>query len=82
MYQMMQMMQQQMLGMAQQLDAIQGSNLAGQMMMQFGMAQPGTSGGGASAEGQELLGDEEGSLGESGVTKKARQRTANSTDPG
>ena len=82
MYQMMQMMQQQMLGMAQQLDAMQGSNLAGQMMMQFGMAQPGTSGGGASAEGQALLGDEEGSLGESGVTKKARQRTANSTDPG
>ena len=80
MYQMMQMMQQQMLGMAQQLDGMQGSNLTEQMMMQFGMTQPGI-GAPATAAGQEALGDEGGKLGESSTTKNARKRVADSTDP-
>lgn len=80
MYQMMQMMQQQMLGMAQQLDGMQGSNLTEQMMMQFGLAQPGI-GAPATAAGQEALGDEGGKLGESSTTKNARKRVADSTDP-
>lgn len=80
MYQMMQMMQQQMLGMAQQLDGMQGSHLTEQMMMQFGLAQPGI-GAPATAAGQEALGDEGGKLGESSTTKNARKRVADSTDP-
>ena len=80
MYQMMQLMQQQMLGMAQQLDGMQGSNLTEQMMMQFGMAQPGI-GAPATAAGRGALGEEGGKLGESSTTKNARKRVADSTDP-
>lgn len=79
MYQMMQVMQQQMVGMAGQLDQMQGSTLVPQLMQQFGMAQPGMAGQ-ASAEGQQALG-EEGMIGESSVTKNARKRVADSTDP-
>ena len=76
MFQMMQAMQQQMLGMAMQLDGTGG--LANQLMMQFGMAAPGM-GAPATAEGQEALGDER--MGEAENTKKARQRVADSTAP-
>ena len=81
MYQQMQMMQQQMMGMAAQLDAIQGSNLQQQVMQQMGMAPPGMSAmGGASASGQQALGDE-GAIGEASGVKRARQRSADSTAP-
>ena len=81
MYQQMQMMQQQLMGMAAQLDAMQGSNLQQQVMQQAGMAEPGMGAmNGASAQGQQALGDEN-PIGEAGNTKKARQRVADSTAP-
>lgn len=81
MYQQMQMMQQQLMGMAAQLDNLQGSNLQGQVMAQAGMAEPGMGAmQGATAKGQQALGDEAG-IGESGTTRKARQRVADSTAP-
>ena len=81
MYQMMQQMQQQLMGMAAQLDALQGTNVQGQVMAQMGMAEPGMGDmQGATAQGQQALGDEAG-IGESGTTKKARQRVADSTAP-
>ena len=80
MYQQLQMMQQTMMGMAAELDAIKGGNLTQQVAAQMGIIQPGM-GGAASAQGQEALGDEEGAVGESSTTKKARQRTADSTAP-
>ena len=75
-----QVMQQTMMGMAAELDAIKGGNLTQQVAAQMGIVQPGT-GGVASAQGQAALGDEEGAKGESSTTKKARQRTADSTAP-
>ena len=80
MFQQLQMMQQTMMGMAAELDAIKGGNLTQQVAAQMGIVQPGT-GGVASAQGQAVLGDEEGAKGESSTTKKARQRTADSTAP-
>ena len=81
MYQQMQMMQQQLMGMAAQLDAMQGSNLQQQVMQQAGMAEPGIGAmTGASAQGQQALGDDA-KIGEAGNTKKARQRVADSTSP-
>ena len=80
MFQQLQMMQQTMMGMAAELDAIKGGNLTQQVAAQMGIVQPGT-GGAASAQGQAVLGDEEGAKGESSTTKKARQRTADSTAP-
>lgn len=81
MYQQMQMMQQQLMGMAAQLDAMQGSNLQQQVMQQAGMAEPGMGAmTGATAQGQQALGDEA-KIGEAGNTKKARQRVADSTAP-
>ena len=80
MFQQLQMMQQTMMGMAAELDAIKGGNLTQQVAAQMGIVQPGT-GGVASAQGQAALGDEEGAKGESSTTKKARQRTADSTAP-
>ena len=81
MYQQMQMMQQQLMGMAAQLDAMQGTNVQGQVMAQAGMAEPGMGAmKGATAKGQQALGDEAG-IGESGTTRKARQRVADSTAP-
>ena len=75
-----QVMQQTMMGMAAELDAIKGGNLTQQVAAQMGIVQPGP-GGVASAQGQAALGDEEGAKGESSTTKKARQRTADSTAP-
>ena len=80
MFQQLQVMQQTMMGMAAELDAIKGGNLTQQVAAQMGIVQPGT-GGVASAQGQAVLGDEEGAKGESSTTKKARQRTADSTAP-
>ena len=80
MFQQLQVMQQTMMGMAAELDAIKGGNLTQQVAAQMGIIQPGT-GGAASAQGQAVLGDEEGAKGESSTTKKARQRTADSTAP-
>ena len=80
MFQQLQMMQQTMMGMAAELDAIKGGNLTQQVAAQMGIIQPGM-GGAASAQGQAALGDEEGAKGESSTTKKARQRTADSTAP-
>ena len=80
MFQQLQMMQQTMMGMAAELDAIKGGNLTQQVAAQMGIVQPGI-GGAASAQGQAALGDEEGAKGESSTTKKARQRTADSTAP-
>ena len=80
MFQQLQMMQQTMMGMAAELDAIKGGNLTQQVAAQMGIVQPGP-GGAASAQGQAALGDAEGAKGESSTTKKARQRTADSTAP-
>ena len=80
MFQQLQVMQQTMMGMAAELDAIKGGNLTQQVAAQMGIVQPGP-GGVASAQGQAALGDEEGAKGESSTTKKARQRTADSTAP-
>ena len=73
MYQQMMMMQQQMLMMAQQLDSLQGTDIANQMMA-------GMSGGPApAAQAPEKKPEDEKQ--ESSTTKKARQRVAESTSP-
>ena len=77
MFQQMLMMQQQMLGMAQHLDALQGSNMA-QMMAQEMGAAPVPAGDGFNPKETEALGGEGK---ESGVTKNARKRVAESTSP-
>ena len=80
MMQMIQMMQQQMLGMAAQLDGGEGGPTQMALMQQFGMEVPGAAmGAPASAAGQQALGDDSG--GESHVTKNARERVADSTAP-
>ena len=81
MYQKMMMMQQQMLAMAAQLDSLQGSQIAPQMMAQMGMeaSAPVPAGNGGGATQTEALGGE--GSGEASVTKKARQRVAESTSP-
>lgn len=82
MFQQMLMMQQQMLGMAQHLDALQGTNMAQMMAQQMGMQLPMAQGGKPMAENvedTEALGGKEGS--ESSVTENARKRVANSTSP-
>ena len=86
MYQQMMAMQQQMVMLAQMVDAYRGSNIAEQLMAQFGGGQPVVpiDGGGAApakkVEETEALGGEEGPKEASG-TKKARQRVAESTSP-
>ena len=82
MFQMLQQMQQQMLGMAVALDKLQGTNLAQGLMAQFSgggqaMAQMGTPM--ANVEKTEALGGD--NSGESSTTKKARERVAKSTSP-
>ena len=77
MFQQMLMMQQQMLGMAQHLDALQGSNMA-QMMAQEMGATPVPAEDGFNPKETEALGGEGE---ESGVTKNARKRVAESTSP-
>ena len=85
MYQQMLAMQQQMVMLAQMVDQARGSNIAQQLAAQFGGGQPvaPVDGGEESAknvEETEALGGKEGNA-ESGVTKKARQRVAESTSP-
>ena len=77
MFQQMLMMQQQMLGMAQHIDALQGSNMA-QMMAQEMGAAPVPAEDGINPKETEALGGE---AEESGVTKNARKRVAESTSP-
>ena len=82
MYQQMMMMQQQMVHLAQMVDATRGSNIAQQLVAQFSGGQPVAPIDGASPniDNTEALGGEA-SAGESSVTKKARQKTAEATDP-
>ncbi len=87
MYQQIMMMQQQMLQLAQIVDKHEGSNLAEQIAAGItgGVAPSPISGAGGDApakkvEETEALGGKEGEK-ESHVTKKARQRVAESTDP-
>ena len=86
MYQQMMAMQQQMVMLAQMVDSYRGSNIAEQLMAQFGGGQPVApiDGGGKppakNVEETEALGGKEGPKEASG-TKKARQRVAESTDP-
>lgn len=82
MYQQMLMMQQQMLQMAQIIDQTQGTNMAEQMAVGIMGGTPVPSSGGEAAESveeTEALGGAEKT--ESHVTKKARQRVADSTSP-
>jgi hypothetical protein len=83
MYQQMQQMMQQMILLAQMVDQARGTNMSEQLASQFG-ANPSTMGNGASApsdvsDTEALGGDNSGS--ESPVTKKARERVAESTSP-
>jgi hypothetical protein len=88
MYQQMMAMQQQMVMLAQMVDASRGSNIAEQLMAQFSGGAPvapidGSAGGSAppaeNVEKTEALGGDE--KGEASNTKKARQKTADSTAP-
>jgi hypothetical protein len=84
MYQQMMQMQQQMVMLAQMVDASRGSNIAEQLMAQFsGGAPVAPIDGGNPAqnvEETEALGGKEGAK-EASNTKKARERVAQSTDP-
>ena len=83
MYQMIQQLQQQMIMLAQMVDASRGSNIAEQLMAQFGGGAPVApiDGGGSApnVEETEALGGSDKK--ESTHTKKARQRVAESTSP-
>ena len=83
MYQQMMQMQQQMIMLAQMVDQSRGSNIAEQLMAQFGGGAPVApiDGGGSAqkVEDTEALGGDD--KGESSHTKKARQRVAESTSP-
>jgi hypothetical protein len=81
MYQQMMMMQRQMMQLGAMVDQMRGSNEITQgLANQFGMQMPQISGGTpANAEKSEALGGE--SVGEPTITKKARQRVAESTSP-
>ena len=83
MLQQMMAMQQQMVALAKMVDQARGSNIADQLMAQFTGGQPVAPIDGnpsKKVEETEALGGEEGK-GEATVTKKARQRVAESTDP-
>ena len=84
MYQQMMAMMQQMMMLAQMVDQARGTNMAQQLMAQFGGGAapvPAMNGSVANNVGQtEALGGKEGNA-ESSTTKKARQRVAESTDP-
>ena len=82
MYQQMMMMQQQMMQLGAMVDQMRGTNEITQgLANQFGMQMPQMSGGGsANVKNNETLGGESG-VGEPSITKKARQRVAESTDP-
>ena len=83
MYQMMMQMQQQMIMLAQMVDQARGSNIAEQLMAQFGGGAPVAPIDGGVAPNKvaetEALGGE--GKGEASNTKKARQRVAESTNP-
>jgi hypothetical protein len=82
MFQQLIMMQQQMLGMAAELDRIKGTNMAQMMAQQMGASVPAAMVNPSAAENvdeTEALGGAEG--GESSVTKNARKRVAESTSP-
>lgn len=82
MYQQMMAMQQQMIMLAQMVDQSRGSNIAEQLMAQFGGQAPVAPIDGNPAknvEDTEALGGD--GTKESSNTKKARQRVAESTDP-
>jgi hypothetical protein len=83
MYQMMMQMQQQMIMLAQMVDQSRGSNIAEQLMAQFGGGAPvapidGTNPSANVDETEALGGD---GKSEASTTKKARQRVAESTSP-
>ena len=84
MYQQMMAMQQQMVMLAQMVDQARGSNIAEQLMAQFGGGAPVAPIDGAApasnVEQTEALGGKEG-VKEASNTKKARERVAQSTDP-
>ena len=83
MYQQMLQMQQQMLMLAQMVDQAKGTNLAEQMAAGIVGGPPVAPIDGSMAKDvgkTEALGGEEGK-GESSITKKAKQRTAETTDP-
>ena len=83
MYQMIMALQQQMMALGQMVDKAHGGNeVTAGLANQFGMQMPQMSGGDAkaSAKGNEALGGDSKS-GEASITKKARQRVAESTDP-
>lgn len=82
MFQQIQMMQAQMLQMAQIIDQQNGTNMTQQLTQGFGMTETTATTGEASTniENTEALGGKEGDA-EASVTKKARQRVAESTDP-
>ena len=84
MYQQMMAMQQQMFMLAQMVDQMRGSNIADQLAAQFMGGAPVVPNDGVNpaknVENTEALGGEEGGT-ESHVTKKARQRVAESTSP-
>jgi hypothetical protein len=79
MFQQLMMMQQQMLGMAMQLDNLQGTNMAQMMAQQMGVPVPPMPNGNreANLEDTEALGGN----GESSITENARKRVADSTSP-
>ena len=82
MYQQMMAMQQQMVMLAQMVDQSRGSNIAEQLMAQFGGGAPVAPIDGSApqkVEETEALGGDGES--EASTTKKARQRVAESTDP-
>jgi hypothetical protein len=80
MYQQMMMMQQQMMQLGAMVDQSRGgSEITQGLANQFGIQMPQMSGG-ASAQKSEALGGESG-VGEPSITKKARQRVAESTSP-
>ncbi len=82
MYQQMLMMQQQMMQLGAMVDQARGSNEITQgLANQFGIQMPQMSGGTPTkAQSNETLGGESG-VGEPTITKKARQRVAESTSP-
>ena len=81
MYQQLLMMQQQLLQMAQVVDQTQGTNMAEQIAAGIMGGAPVPSGGGGAAESVEETEALGGAKKESHVTKKARQRVADSTSP-
>lgn len=81
MYQQLMMLQQQMMQLGAMVDQSRGGNeITQSLAAQFGMPMPQASGGGASAKKSEALGGESG-VGEPSITKKAKQRVAESTSP-